>query len=470
MILNPRFRHQILLWLARGALLWEQIWLAVWPLVAAAGLFIAIVLFDFLPHLPVWFHILILLAFTAAFALFVRNAWQGVRTVSEAAARHRLETDSGFKHRPLTALEDRLVGGSDDEAAQRLWAVHRERMARAVRMLRVALPSPGMARRDPLALRAVVLFLVVIAFAVGHRDAAARFERALLPSFERVSDAQLDISVWLTPPAYTGQAPVFFKWTPKEAEPKIRVPEGTLLLAQVAGVRSQPQLKVGEKISPFSAIDQKQPEKGHRIETTVEAGNRLAVEIAGKERAVWPLEVIADKAPTIDFTEPPQKTSRSQLQVFFLAEDDYGVSEIRLFTARADGKTAAGPAPGGTEGLIMPSANIGKKKIKSSSLQDLTAHPWAGQSVKLRLVVKDVHGQQGESKTIDMVLPERLFTHPVAQEIIAQRKKLIAGMDDSRGDVSAELDVIAGRPWRYREDTTVFLALRVAASRLAYDL
>ncbi|MEX2451167.1 MAG: DUF4175 family protein, partial [Rhodospirillales bacterium] len=352
LMLPPRVRHRILLRLARGALLWEQIWLAVWPLVAVTGIFVAIVLFDFLPHLPVWFHILTLLAFTAAFVLFVRNAWQGVCSVTDADARHRLEIDSGFDHRPLTALEDRLAGGTDDEAARTLWTLHRERMARAVRLLRVALPSPGMARRDPLALRAVVLFLVVIAFAVGHRDAAARFERALLPSFERVSDAALDISVWLTPPTYTGQAPVFFKWVPKEAAPTIRVPEGTALLAQVAGVRSQPQLKVGETITPFVAIDRKQPEEGHRLETAVETGTRLAVEISGKERAVWPLEVIADRVPTIEFSEPPQKTSRAQLQVFFLAEDDYGVSEIRLFTERADGKTIGGPAPGGADGLL----------------------------------------------------------------------------------------------------------------------
>ena len=311
--------------------------------------------------------------------------------------------------------------------------------------------------------------MVVIAFAVGHRDAAARFERALMPSIERISDAALDISVWLTPPSYTGKAPVFIKWTPKTKAPVVRIPEGTALLAQVAGVRATPKLKAGNKISAFTAIDPKQPEKGHRIETTVESGTRLAVEIAGKERAVWPLELIADHPPVINFDGKPQGTTSSQLQVPYLTEDDYGITEIRLHVKRADGKNAGGPPPGGTEGLLLSTVGIGKKKIQGVNLQDLTSHPWAGLTVELQLSTQDGRKQEGRSKIFELEMPERLFTHPVAKEIIEQRKKLVAGTDDVRGDVSTALDVISGRPWRFREDTAIYLVLRVASSRLLYD-
>ncbi len=464
-----KLQHKFLLWLARAALVWEQLWLAVWPFVAMAGIFFAIVLFDLLPLLPVWFHVIVLLGFAAAFIYFLKEAWARIHFVSEKAARHRLETDSGFKHRPLTALEDRLPGGQNDANAQALWALHLERMAEATRTLRVRVPAPGLPKRDPLALRAVVLFMVVIAFAVGHRDAMARFERALLPSIERVTDAALDISIWLTPPAYTGQAPVFVKWVPKTATSIIRIPEGTALLAQVAGVRASPQLKAGDQISSFLPIDPKQPEKGHRVESTIESGARLAVEIAGKERAVWPLEVIADHPPVINFEGKPQMTTSSQLQVSYVTEDDYGIAEIRLHVERADGKTAGGPAPGGVEGVLLPTVGIGKKKIKSTSLQDLTSHPWAGLPVKLELAAKDGREQEGRSKIVEMIMPERLFTHPVAQEIIKQRKKLVAKTDEVRIDVSTALDMISGRPGSFREDTTIYLALRVASSRLLHD-
>ena len=123
-------------------------------------------------------------------------------------------------------------------------------------------------------------------------------------------------------------------------------------------------------------------------------------------------------------------TTRSQLQVSYLTEDDYGIAEIRLHVKRADGKSAGGPAPGGTEGLLLTTVGIGKKKIKSSNLQDLTSHPWAGLPVKLQLSAKDGREQEGRSKVFEMILPERLFTHPVAIEIIEQRKNLVAGTDD----------------------------------------
>ena len=468
-MLRIKLRQSFLLWLARAVLVWEQVWLAVWPFVAMAGIFLAIVLFDLLPLLPVWFHFIVLLGFAAAFIYSIKEAWTRIHFVSEDAARHRLELDSGFKHRPLTALEDRLLSGENDPNAQKLWVLHLERMAKATRALKVRIPSPGLPSRDPLALRAVVLFMVVIAFAVGHRDAAARFERALMPSIERISDAALDISVWLTPPAYTGKAPVFIKWTPKTKAPVVRIPEGTALFAQVAGVRATPKLKAGNKISAFTAIDPKQPEKGHRIETTVESGTRLAVEIAGKERAVWPLELIADHPPVINFDGKPQGTTSSQLQVPYLTEDDYGITEIRLHVKRADGKTAGGPPPGGTEGLLLSTVGIGKKKIQGVNLQDLTSHPWAGLTVELQLSAQDGRKQEGRSKIFELEMPERLFTHPVAKEIIEQRKKLVAGTDDVRGDVSTALDVISGRPWRFREDTAIYLVLRVASSRLLYD-
>ena len=149
MMLRIKLRQSFLLWLARAVLVWEQVWLAVWPFVAMAGIFLAIVLFDLLPLLPVWFHFIVLLGFAAAFIYSIKEAWTRIHFVSEDAARHRLELDSGFKHRPLTALEDRLLSGENDPNAQKLWVLHLERMAKATRALKVRIPSPGLPSRDP---------------------------------------------------------------------------------------------------------------------------------------------------------------------------------------------------------------------------------------------------------------------------------------------------------------------------------
>ena len=45
------------------------------------------------------------------------------------------------------------------------------RMAEAAKRLRVSLPSPGLARFDPYALRALVLLLLIIAVAAGGGEA-----------------------------------------------------------------------------------------------------------------------------------------------------------------------------------------------------------------------------------------------------------------------------------------------------------
>src|SRR5258708_24666280 len=44
--------------LARAALAWERLWLALWPAVAVLGAFPVLALFDILPALPAWLHAL----------------------------------------------------------------------------------------------------------------------------------------------------------------------------------------------------------------------------------------------------------------------------------------------------------------------------------------------------------------------------------------------------------------------------
>ncbi len=43
------------------------------------------------------------------------------------------------------------------------------------------------------------------------------------------------------------------------------------------------------------------------------------------------------------------------------------------------------------------------------TVQDVSAHPWAGSEVKITLVAEDGAGQQGRSKTFVMTLPQRVF-------------------------------------------------------------
>ena len=110
--------------MARLVLGWERLWPRLLPLIGLVGLFAALALFNFFAFLPTWLHVAILGAFALAGMLAGGFAAGGIAPISRAAARRRLELDSGLAHRPLAALEDRLVGGAADRRASALWQAH----------------------------------------------------------------------------------------------------------------------------------------------------------------------------------------------------------------------------------------------------------------------------------------------------------------------------------------------------------
>ncbi len=111
----------------------------------------------------------------------------------------------------------------------------------------------------------------------------------------------------------------------------------------------------------------------------------------------------------------------------------------------------------------MPGLHL--KQAQATSYHDLTPSPWAGLPVEIRLVATDALGQTGESETVRMKLPERVFTNPVARAIIEQRKELAID-PGSRIPVAEILGDLRSRPQLYDNDDMAFLGLRVAEERL----
>ena len=197
--------------LARSVLAWERLWPRLWPVVAIVCVFFAVALLDLLPLLSVWLHSLVLIAFAGSIGYALHGVFSGDYRVCDTAARQRLERDSGLAHRPLTALQDTLASGADDEATSALWQVHLQRMAEVTQRLHVRLPSPGMTARDPYGLRAVAVLLLVIGLAASGGETIGPLQRAVVPEFGAGGDDRLTLDVWVTPPVYTGLAPIFLE-------------------------------------------------------------------------------------------------------------------------------------------------------------------------------------------------------------------------------------------------------------------
>ena len=441
--------------LARLALAWEAVWPAIWPGLGLLGLYLTLALLGLPLLLPGWARLALLAGILAAIILALRHGFRGFRWPGDAPADRRLERESGLAHRPLAALTDRPATG--DPMALAVWQVHRDRALASVTRLRVGLPRPGLAKRDPIALRAALGLSLLAALVIAGPEAPERLRRAVLPPAAVAAlPPPLRLEAWVTPPAYTGAAPLFLD----PAGGAVAVPAGSRLqVALSGGTGGVPELLLGAEAAPFRALDG----RSFGAEALLEQGARLAIRRDAREVAAWTLTVQADAPPQAFFAEPPGRAPRGlATRLPWRVEDDWGVAalaaEFRLKARpNATPHVAEIPLPAGQP-----------RQARGLSMPDLSAHPWAGLEVEILLRARDGAGQEGVSAPATLTLPERSFTHPVAQQLIALRKAL--SLDPSaRAEARRELDRIASAPEAFEHDTTTFLALRAARHRLQRD-
>ncbi|MEE2760400.1 MAG: DUF4175 family protein, partial [Pseudomonadota bacterium] len=397
----PFFKLYLIL--ARAGLALEYLWPALWPALGLAGLFIAAALMDVFSFLPIWVHCTLLFAFLIGFFSVLQRAVAGFPKVHNAEARHRIELDSGLAHRPLESLADNLIIGANDACAVAIWQAHRQRMEEETQMLRLRCPSAGLVRRDPWALRAGVAALLVVGVFAAGSDGFSRLGRALLPEPRTIASTDAThLNVWITPPAYTGEAPVALKASDPSQETRrasasgrspadkrqiyIDVPAGSVILAQVTGGGGVPELRVDEVAEPFGRIEA----DNYHLETKLEKGKLLKVRQRGRDLAAWKLNVRPDKAPSIEITAAAETSRQSRVQIPYASDDDYGLKSLTIALRRVDGI----PVPGGPHEVILnlPLPGDNRKQVKGKSNHDLVSHVWAGLPVLVHMLATDETG------------------------------------------------------------------------------
>ena len=465
--------------LARAVVLWERLWPALWPAAGIAGLFVALSLLNVWASVGGWVHLAALLLFAGAFGAALWRGLSGLSFPDRGDARRLLETPgtpaAGLLHRPLTALEDTLATDDGDDGARALWRLHRRRALAGVRGLRIGVPSPGLARSDVLALRAVVVLLLVVAVAVAGGESGRRLASGMVPGFAGDRAAAAVVEAWIAPPAYTGLPPVLLdpsgSGPPAPADPDtsgappdasgspqtVRVPAGSEVLAKVSGGGGPPVLDLDGRAIPFAMVE---PEV-YELRAPVDSARRMAIGQPDRELGVWELDIVPDMAPTVAFEGRPAGTRRAALRVDYSAGDDYGLAAVTLeIRLAATGRLHE-------IGFVLPGPDV--KTHQDTVYRDLTPHAWAGLPVRLRLRADDRTGRSGFSETFDVTLPERRFRHPVARAVIEQRKRL-ASEPEALRDIARALGAIAsgvaaGATERH-DDYGAFLALNSARRRL----
>jgi uncharacterized protein (TIGR02302 family) len=442
------------LWLAAGVLLWERLWPALAPALGVVAVFLILALFDLPERLPPWLQLAVLIVLAALVLAALVDGLRRFRLPRRASAQRRIERESGLEHRPLAALDDRLASGADDPESLALWQAHRARMAQATRGLRIGWPKAGFSRRDPWALRALLVLLLVLGAIDAGPDWAERIGRSLTPPLQGgpgVAAASLDI--WVTPPDYTGLPPQLL---PAGAtKTPMPVPTGSVVLAQVHGRGAVPRLAFGDRNRDFDRID----DSNFKAQATLTKSGSLAVWQGGTALGSWPIAIVPDLPPTVALVGAPHQTEHGALRLEYRATDDYGVEGVKATLVLVDNPAATPLA------LDLALPGLHEKDAHGVGYNDLTSNPWAGLPVKLRLEARDALGQTGDSATVTYTLPERLFHNPVARAIVEQRKELTIHPED-RDTIAETLSDLSLRPGRYDGDIVVFLALRMAEARL----
>ncbi len=434
-------RARIVLWL-------ERVWPALWPASGILGVFIAAGLLNLFIYIPWELHTVLVLGAFAAAGYFLYENFKDFRNPSWEEGARRVERDSTLLHRPITEQRDVMAAGIGDAYAEALWRAHFRAMLARIGKLRVALPSPQLGRRDPYALRFVILLLLIGGVLVAGSDWKNRLGFAL--SLDAGSgSASATVDAWINPPAYTGLPPVYLHPGQTPGAP-IAVPVNSELVVRVHRSSVSPDIMLSPSQEKRPAVTATDDEYG--ANTILKADEKVFVRDGGRSLGSWRIKTIPDEAPHIAFSQPPGKTEHDALKLSFTAADDYGVVSARALIRPLKGKTVLS--------IDLP-LDTTAKTVTETVYRDLTENPLAGLDVEITLEAKDGAGQTARSKPAHFTLPARVFTNPLARALVEQRQRLAADGAHAKPLAAATLDALTIAPARfYQDQERLYLILR----------
>jgi uncharacterized protein (TIGR02302 family) len=460
--------------LAQWSIFWERLWPALASIATVVGLFLAVSwlgVWLWLPPLGRGIGDAIFAVLTALATLPLLR----LRFPSTADGLRRLDVATGLPHRPATAIADDIASPATDPWSVALWHAHVERALKAAHSLRPGWPMPRLAVRDPFALRALVLVLVIATFfaATGERG------RRIAAAFDwqgAINPANFRVDAWVSPPAYTNRPPIILPGIhPGEhaqaLSAAIAVPAGSVLVIRASG-KAHVDVETTGGLAEAAGDQRPQAPIGteeHRY-TISERGTATLRGIT-EDDLTWTFNAIPDRPPTIALAKDPEPQARGALQLAYKLEDDYGVVDAQATFALKQQPQQQNP--GSAHALYgPPDFNLQLPQARTrngigQTTKDLSDHPWAGAEVVMTLVAHDEARNEGKSEPYEMRLPERAFTKPLARALVEQRRALALDAD-ARDHVLIALDALTIDPERFTPELSIFLGLRSIYFDLAH--
>jgi uncharacterized protein (TIGR02302 family) len=469
---------------AQCVLLFEQLLPLLMPVLSLVALYLAASWFGIFRIVPDWLRIVLLLGFglgvLAALYPFRKLHWPDT-----AAADRLLEERNDLPHQPVAVQEDEPA--FDTPFARALWREHQTRMAEKIATLDAGFPQPDIAAHDRWALRAIPALLITIAFGYSLSTNGGTIGDALQARPDpQATDPAVRIDAWITPPAYTGRAPVYLTATGTE-QAAIKIPQLSNLTVRVSGGKADEKVvfarEDGQKIEIAAAEKTATAVDGQAVNgqpaAPAPAGQQAAaapatasthlmkleengtLEVNGRK---WTFDVIPDKAPEIAFNGLPKQTVNGALEIGFTIKDDYGVQEASAEIVPVDTDSTATPLyPLPEYRLDIPRRNA--RDAKGLTSKNLTEHPLAGKRVRITLIAKDAAGQTGRSSPHEMTLPSRPFSEPLAAAVAEERQTF--ALDTRKMPEAIALnEALTLRPEETIPNLTNYLLLESARQRM----
>jgi hypothetical protein len=425
---------------AHGAALslWlEQFLAALMPPILVLLGYGALAMAGVIAELPGWLRVMIL---AALLLWLIWRSIQAIRASKIADVRARVRRLEQAAQVPAGSLLLHLDQPIDGKTDHPLW----QRAIAHIPQLQ-ALPWPRLAplwRARPFA--AALLLLALCAGAlIGGKQAFVHIEQAFSPWPTSLADVQ--ISAVLRPPRYTDAPPQPVLMRAGSRNDVMAI-AGSDVLITITGVRGT--VSLADVTVPLQRDG-----RSHAGAVALTKSGVYKLKNGWRTIATLDVRLRADGAPQVFFTRKPTITSSQSLDVGYRFVDDYGLTSLSLVAT--DGRFA--------EVQLLPKSQ-GPEGI-AQAWRDFTPGRFAGKTVQLYLVGFDAQRHAGTSAPMDFALPERIFAHPVAQQIIGVRKGLFEPAPNFRS-ISSGLDQIAQRLESYDGNLTIFSALRMIHYRL----
>jgi uncharacterized protein (TIGR02302 family) len=450
--------------LSGAALTVERLTQAFWP--AAMVLLTALSLLIWQVHaiLPYPFDLGLYAVLILVFIVFLIK---GLRRFSPASRDQAiLRLDAHAPGNPVIALVDRQLGGAQDAGSQELWKLHQKRMALAADKVDVAAPHVRLAKRDPWALRLIVLLFFGSAVLFGRISTEQSLMETLQDLASGTTGATISYEAWAEPPGYTGFPSIYLNTL--EENTVLELPEGTRMILRSYGASEL------EIVSDVAELSEDQKTLTEEATFKVTDSGLLVLKKGFRTVAQWTIAMIPDLPPSVNLTGEISRTIQGSMQIPYAAKDDYGIVggavEITLDMDKLDRRFGLALDPENTDpirfDLPLP-FNADTKNFEDTVVENLARYAWAGLPVKISLSVEDAAGNIATIEPVYMPMPGKRFFDTLAAALAEQRRDILW----NRGNidrVAMILKTLTYLPQDGFPNQKAYLMVRTVIRRIGY--